>query len=117
MDLRCSQETQNPPTLAVMGVRPPLPAPALNQSKTKHLQMRTFHRAQNCAHSVPKFPSPASKIAAIAGLFVVVLHSIMGARRAESTTVEGYVQSCANRECANAGSVDPERGAHLRLAT
>jgi hypothetical protein len=51
-----TQRTQNPPTLAVMGVRPPLPAPYL-----KYLQISGLVNAQNlcaqdCAQTVPRFP-------------------------------------------------------------
>jgi len=43
------KQTQNPPTLAVMGVRPP-PAPALKHHKISNLQ----NRQNVCAKYVPK---------------------------------------------------------------
>ena len=58
-----TQRTQNPPTLAVMGVRPPLPAPALNNPQISNLQTgKSFvpKLCLDCAQTVPNFPSPAS---------------------------------------------------------
>jgi hypothetical protein len=43
------KQTQNPPTLAVMGVRPPLPAPALNNLRINDLE--------NHQSLVPKVPN------------------------------------------------------------
>ena len=41
-----TQQTQNLPALVVMGVRPPLPAPALNRLRISDLQKRKIVRAQ-----------------------------------------------------------------------
>ena len=56
VEQNCLNRTQNPPTLAVMGVRPPLPAPELNQHKINSLQNAEIVCAQICAHNVPNFP-------------------------------------------------------------
>jgi hypothetical protein len=57
--------TQNPPTLAVMGVRPPLPAPLLSIHGINSLAIAAIFPAIFCAQSVPtlcpNFPPPASK--------------------------------------------------------
>jgi hypothetical protein len=50
-----TQRTQNPPTLAVMGVRPPLPAPALSVFRINWLTNFEIVCAQIVPKSCPDF--------------------------------------------------------------
>lgn len=60
-----TQRTQNPPTLAVMGVRPPLPAPAKQLWNLLHMDRHCsscLDLCPNCAQSVPKLPPTGIKM-------------------------------------------------------